>query len=135
MGLRLSGELAECEGNSPAVRIQTIDSHQLCEQIGRGAKGTINDKMKSLSQTIHVFHRAGACLNSTSPVGLVVALLIQAVAVSVVDNASLTRSTSRNEGDCGGHVRTIVTLYIMTQAYELVIPIRDMSLYDACDKK
>ena len=104
MGLRLSRELAECEGNSPAVRIQTMDSHQLCEQIGRGAKGTINDKMKSLSQTIHVFHRAGACLNSTSPVGLVVALLIQAVVVSVVDNTSLTRSTSRNEGDCGGHV-------------------------------
>ena len=29
--------------------------------------------------------------------------------------------------------RTIVTLY-MTQAYELVIPIRDMALYDACDR-
>ena len=81
----------------------------------------------------------------SSLVGLVVALLIQAVAVSVVavsvvDNVSWTRSTSRNKGDCGGYVdvvrcfgRTIVTLY-MTQAYELVIPIRDMSLYDACDR-
>ena len=49
MSLRLSGELAECEGNSPAVRIQTMNSHQLCEQIGRSAKGTINDKMRSLS--------------------------------------------------------------------------------------
>ena len=88
MGLRLSGELAECEGNSPAVRIQTMNSHQLCEQIGRSAKGTINDKMRSLSQTIDVFHRAGACLSSASPVGLVVALLIQAVAVSVVDTVS-----------------------------------------------
>ena len=88
MGLRLSGELAECEGNSPAVRIQTMDSHQLCEQIGRDTKGTINDKMRSLSQTIHVFHRAGAFLSSASPVGLIVALLIQAVAVSVVDTVS-----------------------------------------------
>ena len=65
-----------------------MDSHQLCGQIGRGAKGTINDKMRSFSQTIHVFHRAGACLNSASPVGLGVALLIQAVAVSIVDNVS-----------------------------------------------
>ena len=58
-----------------------------------------------------------------------------------MDNVSWTRSTSRNKDDsCGGHVdvvrcfgRTIVTLY-MTQAYELVIPIIDMSLYDVCDK-
>jgi len=57
MGLRLSEELAECEGNSQAVRIQTMDSHQLCKQIGRGAKGTINDKMRSLSQAIHVAGR------------------------------------------------------------------------------
>ena len=76
MGLRLSRELAKCEGNSPAIRIQTKDSHQLREQIGRGAKGTINDKMRSLSQTIHVFHRAGVYLNSAYPVGLVVALHI-----------------------------------------------------------
>ena len=65
-----------------------MDNHQLCEQVGRGAKGTINDKMRSLSQTIHVFHREGACLISASPVGLVVALFIQALAVSVVDDVS-----------------------------------------------
>ena len=65
-----------------------MDNHQLCEQVRRSAKGTINDKLRGLSQTIHIFHRAGARLINASPVGLVVALFIQAVAVSIEDNVS-----------------------------------------------
>ena len=40
------------------------------------------------SSVVHQIEAPGACFISTSPVGLVVALLIQAVAVPVVDNVS-----------------------------------------------
>ena len=77
-------------------------------------------------------------LGSTSPVALLVPLLVQAVAISLVDNVSRTSSTSRNECDSGSHIAQcfgtdVVALY-MTQACHLVIPIKDESLYDACDR-
>ena len=55
IGLRLSGEVAECEREfSSRQDTDHGQSLQLCEQIGRGAKGTINDKMRSLSQTFKI---------------------------------------------------------------------------------